>query len=353
MSASSTRPSTPRTAGLPRDLGRDRGGPPRAAPGPYKHPWQGGAARGRRRRRGRAGRARGAALHARRRPAHEVHARPIAFSEIGRDQAGLRIVMREGDLPRAARRFHERIVRRGHEQAEARLRLLAERAGAGDVDVRALAILLASVINYRVLDTLFEAARRPPEDRYIEAWADLPPRLLETHGLLARPRPRRPADEQRRPPDPQPGVIRFLLLALGVPQALIGLWALLRAALVLRRLPVGHRRLGPHARAVRRAPGHRRGVAVRGARRGARVRRVHAAPRRVIAAAVLARVRRAPLPLARLQPRALRHGRRDRQHAHARLDRVGGVLVLVLALRQEPRPAASRPPTATARGSSW
>jgi AcrR family transcriptional regulator len=111
----------------------------------------------------------------------------IAFREIGRDQAVLRIVMREGDnFPELRDRFHERIVRRGHEQAEARLRLLAERAGASDVDVRALAaILLASVINYRVLDTLF--GRPPgdlPEDRYIEAWADSALRLLETHGLL-------------------------------------------------------------------------------------------------------------------------------------------------------------------------
>jgi AcrR family transcriptional regulator len=111
----------------------------------------------------------------------------IAFREIGRDQAVLRIVMREGEnFPDLRDRFHERIVRRGHEQAEARLRLLAERAGAEDVDVHALAaILLASVINYRVLDTLF--GRPPgdlPEDRYIEAWADSALRLLETHGLL-------------------------------------------------------------------------------------------------------------------------------------------------------------------------
>ena len=121
-------------------------------------------------------------------PRDEVHVLGrIAFREIGRDQAVLRIVMREGDnFPELRDRFHERIVRRGHEQAEARLLLLAERAGASDVDVHALAaILLASVINYRVLDTLF--GRPPgdlPEDRYIEAWADSALRLLETHGLL-------------------------------------------------------------------------------------------------------------------------------------------------------------------------
>ena len=121
-------------------------------------------------------------------PRDEVHALGrIAFREIGRDQAVLRIVMREGDnFPELRDRFHERIVRRGHAQAEARLGLLAERAGAADLDLPALAaILLASVINYRVLDTLFG---RPPgdlaEDRYIEAWADSALRLLDTHGLL-------------------------------------------------------------------------------------------------------------------------------------------------------------------------
>jgi AcrR family transcriptional regulator len=111
----------------------------------------------------------------------------IAFREIGRDQAVLRIVMREGDnFPELRDRFHEQIVRRGHEQTEVRLRLLAERAGVSGLDLKALAaVLLGSLINYRVLDTLF--GRPPadlPENRYFEAWADSALRLLETHGLL-------------------------------------------------------------------------------------------------------------------------------------------------------------------------
>ena len=112
----------------------------------------------------------------------------IAFREIGRDQAVLRIVMREGDnFPELRDRFHENIVRRGHEQTVMRLRLLAERAGVGGLDLEALAaVLLGSIINYRVLDTLFG---RPPngvaEKRYLDAWADSALRLLETHGLFA------------------------------------------------------------------------------------------------------------------------------------------------------------------------
>jgi AcrR family transcriptional regulator len=111
----------------------------------------------------------------------------IAFREIGHDQPVLRIVMREGDnFPALRDRFHERIVRQGHEQTEARLRLLAERAGVTGVDLKALAaLLLGSIINYRVLDTLF--GRPPgdlPKDRYLEAWADSALRLLETHGLV-------------------------------------------------------------------------------------------------------------------------------------------------------------------------
>ena len=99
--------------------------------------------------------------------------------------------MREGDnFPELRDRFHERIVRRGHEQAEARLRLLAERAGATGVDVEALAaVLSAPIISYRVLTTLFG---RPPgdldEDRYLDTWTASAVSLLEAHGLLERPR---------------------------------------------------------------------------------------------------------------------------------------------------------------------
>jgi hypothetical protein len=95
--------------------------------------------------------------------------------------------MREGDnFPELRDRFHAQIVRRGHEQTEARLRLLAERAGVSGHDLSALAaVVLGSIINYRVLDTLF--GRPPgdlPENRYFQAWADSTLRLLETHGLL-------------------------------------------------------------------------------------------------------------------------------------------------------------------------
>ena len=85
----------------------------------------------------------------------------IAFREIGRDQEVLRIVMREGDnFPELRDRFHDRIVRRGHEQTAERLRLLAERAGVEGLDLDALAaVVLAPIISYRVLTTFFG---RPP-----------------------------------------------------------------------------------------------------------------------------------------------------------------------------------------------
>jgi AcrR family transcriptional regulator len=119
----------------------------------------------------------------------EVHALVrIAFREIGRDQHVLRIVMREGDNFEELRdRFYEQIVRRGHEQTAARLRRLAARAGAADLDVDALAaVLLAPIIGYRVLETLFG---RPPgdvgEERYLDAWTESALSLLEAHGLDA------------------------------------------------------------------------------------------------------------------------------------------------------------------------
>ena len=85
--------------------------------------------------------------------------------------------MREGDnFPELRDRFHERIVRRGHEQTAERLRLLAERAGVEGLDVEALAaVLLAPIISYRVLETLFG---RPPSDvdekRYLDTWTAPP-----------------------------------------------------------------------------------------------------------------------------------------------------------------------------------
>ena len=111
----------------------------------------------------------------------------IAFREIGRDQEVLRIVMREGDnFPALRDRFHDRIVRRGHEQAAERLRLLAERAGVEGLDVDALAaVVLAPIISYRVLTTLFG---RPPGDldehRYLDTWTASAVSLLEAHGLV-------------------------------------------------------------------------------------------------------------------------------------------------------------------------
>jgi AcrR family transcriptional regulator len=111
----------------------------------------------------------------------------LALREIGRDQAVLRIVMREGDnFPELRERFHDRVVRQGHAQTAALLHRIAGRAGARDVDLDALAVvLLGPIINYRVLETLF--GRPPggvPEGRFLEAWVDSALGLLGAHGLL-------------------------------------------------------------------------------------------------------------------------------------------------------------------------
>jgi hypothetical protein len=110
----------------------------------------------------------------------------LALREIGRDQAVLRIVMREGEnFPELRERFHDRVVRQGHAQTTALLRRIAERAGTSDLDLDALAVvLLGPIINYRVLETLF--GRPPggvPEERFLEAWVDSALALLEAHGL--------------------------------------------------------------------------------------------------------------------------------------------------------------------------
>jgi AcrR family transcriptional regulator len=112
----------------------------------------------------------------------------LGLREIGRDQAVLRIVMREGEnFPELRERFHDRVVRQGHAQTVALLRRIAERAGARDLDLDALAaVLLGPIINYRVLETLF--GRPPggvPEGRFLEAWVDSALALLEGQGLAA------------------------------------------------------------------------------------------------------------------------------------------------------------------------
>ena len=117
------------------------------------------------------------------------------------------------------------------------------------------------------------------------------------------------------------GAIRFLLLALGVPQALIGLWALLRPPVLLRRLPGRHRRLGQGARSLRRASRDRRGRALRRARGGAGGGGLQPAPRRRGGG----HVRRLVFSVPHFLWHVFNLDRTDRgrggQHAVARLDR--------------------------------
>jgi len=118
--------------------------------------------------------------------AHLLLMARLALNEIGKDQAVLRIVMREGDnSPGLRDDFHRRIVSRGHAKLADDLRATARRRGVEPPDLDALAaVLLGSIINYRVLETLFG---HPPgdvdEDRFIEAWADASHALLAAHDL--------------------------------------------------------------------------------------------------------------------------------------------------------------------------
>jgi len=111
----------------------------------------------------------------------------LALDEIGGDQPMLRIVMREGDqAPRLRDEFHRRIVSRGHEKLVRWLRAIAKKRGVDPPDLDAVAaVVIGSVINYRVLETLFG---HPPgdvdEDRFIDAWTDASLTLLARHGLV-------------------------------------------------------------------------------------------------------------------------------------------------------------------------
>lgn len=112
----------------------------------------------------------------------------VALAIIRDDQALLRIVMREGDnFPELRDAFHDRIVRSGHEATAMWLRRAVERAGAPEPDVEGLAaLILGSLIDYCVLDTLFgEPPAGLPEDRFLDVWTDSTIKLLEAHGLVA------------------------------------------------------------------------------------------------------------------------------------------------------------------------
>jgi AcrR family transcriptional regulator len=111
----------------------------------------------------------------------------LALEEITNDQPLLRVVLREGDnFPELRDEFHRRIVGRGHAKLVAWLRATARARGAGGADEEALAVVLVgSIINYCVLQTLFG---KPPggvgEDRFIAAWTDSAVALLGAHDLI-------------------------------------------------------------------------------------------------------------------------------------------------------------------------
>jgi AcrR family transcriptional regulator len=104
------------------------------------------------------------------------------------DQALMRIVMREGDnSPELRDAFQQRIVSRGHASTVEWLRLAVARTGAPEPDLDGLAaLILGSVINHCVLDTMFG---EPPgglsDEEFIDVWTDSTLKLLGAHGLVA------------------------------------------------------------------------------------------------------------------------------------------------------------------------
>jgi AcrR family transcriptional regulator len=107
---------------------------------------------------------------------------------IDADQALLRIVMREGDnFPELRDEFHARIVSSGHASTVLWLRKAVELTGAPEPDLDGLAaLLLGSIIDYCVLDTLFgRPAGDLSRERFLDVWTDSTIKLLGAHGLVA------------------------------------------------------------------------------------------------------------------------------------------------------------------------
>lgn len=113
----------------------------------------------------------------------------MLLREIGNDQPVLRIVMKESEnFPELREEFYRRIVSNGHGQAVQWLRLVAQRAGVPEstLDFDALAaLLLGSIINYRIVETIFgRPALDVDEARFLATWERSARGALAAHGLI-------------------------------------------------------------------------------------------------------------------------------------------------------------------------
>ena len=105
-----------------------------------------------------------------------------ALSELRRERALVRIVMKEGErLPGLALRFDEAIVQRGLRLAEGALRRYAEERGAEFEDLRAAAAAtLASIVGFNLQQTLFgDEFAEIDEERFAIAWVEMTLALIE------------------------------------------------------------------------------------------------------------------------------------------------------------------------------
>lgn len=111
----------------------------------------------------------------------------LSLATVGADQPVLRIIMREGEsFPELRDEFQRSIVRTGHAQTVAWLRLVSARTGVAIDDPDALAaVLLGSIINYHVLETLFGAPYgNVDETRFLAAWEQSARAALRARGLV-------------------------------------------------------------------------------------------------------------------------------------------------------------------------
>jgi AcrR family transcriptional regulator len=96
--------------------------------------------------------------------------------ELKEEQELMRVVQKDGDqFPELVMDVHERIVKRGHDEARKLITRLMEQTGVNVPNPDALAaVALSSPVAYRIQERMFGV---PPggvsEDDFIEAWVDL------------------------------------------------------------------------------------------------------------------------------------------------------------------------------------
>jgi AcrR family transcriptional regulator len=109
-----------------------------------------------------------------------------ALGELADEMPLMKIVQKDGDrFPELAAEVHERIVARGHRDAEELVRRIMGDAAAGR-EANFAAVALNSLVGYRLEQTMFAGRVTVPEEDFIQTWVEIVATYSETTRRRAR-----------------------------------------------------------------------------------------------------------------------------------------------------------------------